>query len=152
MGFKSAKNTYNIKQSNGKYEVDGVIFPSRFVFTNIESLDRNLRFFYSPAPPNRLGPRINYSAVRDDEEEFNCILDRVEERINRIDKEFKIIEKYYKAFHKKFHGIIDFLYEASDFVNKQEDELSKQTPEYIKKRFINLASRLWELGIHPCEF
>ena len=45
MGFKSAKNTRNVNQSNGKYEVDDIIFPSRFVFSTIESIDRNLRFF-----------------------------------------------------------------------------------------------------------
>ena len=41
--------------SNGNYEVDGIIFASRFVFTTIESIDRNLRFLYttgsdSPSP------------------------------------------------------------------------------------------------------
>ena len=152
MGFKSAKNTRNVNQSNGKYEVDDIIFPSRFVFSIIESIDRNLKFFYSPAPPNKLWPTINYSTVRDDEEEFNCILDRVEERINRFDEKVKIIETDDSAFNQKFNGIIDFLYEADDFKYDKEDELSKQTPEYIKKRFINLASRLWELGIHPREF
>ena len=151
MGIKSAKNTHNVNQSNGKYEVDDIIFPSRFVFSIIESIDRNLRFFYSPAPPNKMWSRINYSAVRDDEEEFNCFLDRVEERIDRIDEKVKIIETVDSAFYK-FHGIIDFLYEAYDFVKKQEDELSKQTPEYIKRRFINLAGRLLYLGIHPSKF
>ena len=151
MGFKSAKNTRNVNQSNGKYEVDDIIFPSRFVFSIIESIDRNLRFFYSPAPPNKMWSRINYSAVRDDEEEFNCFLDRVGERINRIDEEVDFIEIEDGAFNE-FHGIIDFLYEATDFENNKEDELSKQTPEYIKNRFINLANRLWKLGIHPYEF
>ena len=145
MGFKSAKNTNNVNQSNEEYEVDGIKFPSRFAFTTIESIDRNLRFFYSPAPPNTLGPRINYSAVRDDEEEFNCILDRVEERINRIEEEVDHVEIVDELFYK-FYGIIDFLYEADDFVNKEEDELSKQTPEYIKRRFIKLAGRLLLLG------
>ena len=49
-------------------------------------------------------------------------------------------------------GIIDFLYEASDFEDNREDEFSKQTPEHIKKRFIDLANRLWETGISPSEF
>ena len=145
MGFKSAKNTNNVNQSNGKYEVDGVIFPSRFVFTTIESLDRNLRFFYSPAPPNRLGPRINYSAVRDDEEEFNCILDRVEELISRIEEEVDNVEIVDELFYK-LHGIIDFLREADDFLNKEEDDLSKRTPEYIQRRFIKISFRMLRLG------
>ena len=152
MGFKSAKNTSNVNQSNIRYKVANIIFPSRFVYSTIKSIHRNLKFFYSPAPPDKIWSTINYSAVREDEEEFNCILDRVEERIERFDEEVEIIETDDAAFNKKFHGIIDFLYEACDFENNKEDELSKQTPEYIKKRFINLASRLWELGIHPCEF
>ena len=48
MGFKSAKNTRNVNNSNGNYEVDGLIFPSRFVFLTIASIDRNLRFLYTP--------------------------------------------------------------------------------------------------------
>ena len=136
MGFKSAKNIRNVNQSNGKYEVDDLIFPSRFVYSTIKSIDRNLKFFYSPAPPYKFWSTINYSTVRDDEEEFNCILDRVEEQINRFNEEVEIIETYYAAFNEKFHGIVDFLNEASDFENNEEDELSKQTPEYIKKRFI----------------
>ena len=149
MGFKSAKNTRNVKQNNGKYEVDDIIFPSRLVFSTIESIDRNLRFLYSPPPPNKPRSRINYSEVRDDEEEFNCILDRVEERIKildeesarlydefvrfdggyeRIDKEGKIVEKEEDAFINKFSGLINFLYEADDFKCDNEDELSKKKP------------------------
>ena len=95
---------------------------------------------------------INYSTVRDDEEEFDSILDRVEERIDRIKEKVEIKETDDAAFNKSFLGIIDFLYEAYDFENNKEDEFSKQTPEHIKERFIDLANRLWDLGIHPSEF
>ena len=56
MEFKIAKKT-----RNGKYKVDGLIFPSKFVLKTIESIDRNLRFFYSRAPRDSLRSRINYS-------------------------------------------------------------------------------------------
>ena len=151
MGFKPAKNTRNDNQSNGEYVDDKIIFPSRFVFSTIEIIDRNLRFLYSPAPNNKLWPTINYSTVRDDEKEFNCILDRVEEQINKFDEEVEIIETDDSAFFK-FQGIVDFLYEAEDIKSNEEDELTKQIPGYIKKKFINLTNRLWDLGIHPSEF
>ena len=38
MGFKS------LGESNKNYEVDGIILPTRFIFTMIESIDRNLKF------------------------------------------------------------------------------------------------------------
>jgi len=81
MGFKSATNT-NVNQD--KYKVHDLIFPSRLVFTTIQSIDRNMRFLYSPAPANSLWPTINYSAARDDIDNFDAILDRVEERIDRV--------------------------------------------------------------------
>ena len=48
--------------------------------------------------------------------------------------------------------MMNFLNEASDFEDNREDEFSKQTPGHIKKRFIDLANRLWETGISPSEF
>ena len=142
----------NDNHSNGKYKVNGIIFPSRFAFSTIESIDRNLRILYSKAPPNSLWPTINYSAVRDDEEEFDSILDRVEERIDGFIEKVNVRETDDSAFNKMFIGITDFLYEAYDYENNKEDRYSKKTPEYIKERFINLANRLWKLGINPCEF
>ena len=137
------------KTRNGKYKVDHIICPSKFVLGTIESIDRNLRFFYSRAPRDSLRLRINYSSVRDDNEKIDNFLDRVEERIDRFYEKVKIKETDDAAFNKKFIGIIDFFNEAYDFENNTADELSKQMPEYIKKRFIYLADRLWKLGIHP---
>ena len=69
---------------NGLYKVGNMIFPSKLLYSTIASIDRNLRFLYSPAPYNSWRDTINYSPCRDDVEEFDAILDRVEERINRI--------------------------------------------------------------------
>ena len=144
MGFKSASKSKAVHHSNGNYKVGCLVFPSRFVFSTIESIDRNLRFLYSPAPPNSLWQTINYSTVRDDDEEFDAILDRVEERINRFNEKVEIIETDDEAFNKEFLGIIYFLYEAND--------LPLNSEKHFEKRFINLANRLWELGIQPGEF
>ena len=84
MGIKSASKSSNVKHSNGNYEVDGIIFPSRFVFTTIESIDRNLSFLYTPGDASIDFETINHSPVRDNDEEFDAILERVEERIGRI--------------------------------------------------------------------
>ena len=84
MGFKSASKSKTVNHSNGNYEVDGIIFASRFVFTTIESIDRNLRFLYTPGSANSDCETIIHSPVRDNDEEFDAILERVEERIGRI--------------------------------------------------------------------
>ena len=76
---KSTKNTRNVI-----YEVDGLIFPSRFVFSTIESIDRNLGFLYTPGTEdNDFEPTFDFP-VRENDKEFAAILKRVEERIKRI--------------------------------------------------------------------
>ena len=144
MGFKSAKNIRKVNQSNGSYKEDNMIFFSRFIYSTIASIDRNLRFLYSPAPPNSNRNTINYSPVRDDDEEFDAILDRVEERINRINGKVQIVETDDAAFNRTFLGIMDFLYEASDLPSNSEN--------HFEKRIIDLANRLWGMGISPSEF
>ena len=140
-------------QSNSsQYQVNNLIFPSRHVFSTIKRINRKLRLLYSPASSNSLWPTIKYSAVRDNDEEFNAILDRVEKRIDRFNEKVEIIETDDAAFNKEFLGIVDFLYEASDFEHNTENELSKKTPEYFKKRFISIADKFWEAGVHPGEF
>ena len=158
MGYKSAKKS-NV--SEDKYEINNLVFPSRHVFTTIQSIDRNLRFLYSPAPSGSIWPTIKYSPTRDDDDEFDAILDRVEERINRIKEEVKIIEKDDAAFNQQFLGIIDFLYEAEDILEKREEyfqnngkylESSGNREHYFENMFIYLSKRLWDLGIGPSDF
>ena len=84
MVIESAKNTSNVKQSNGNYEVDDIIFASRFVFRTIKSIDKNLRLLYTPGSDSNDWETINHSSVRDNNEEFDDIIGRVEERIGRI--------------------------------------------------------------------
>ena len=59
--------------SNGNYEVDGIIFASRFVFTTIESIDRNLRFLYTPGSDSNDWETINHSLSRENEASFDFI-------------------------------------------------------------------------------
>ena len=89
-------------------------------------------------------PTINYSLTRENVDNFNTILDRVEERINRLNERVKFVETDDSAFNEEFPGIIDFLYEAS--------ELSENSEKQFEKRFIKLAQKLWDLGICPLEF
>ena len=89
-------------------------------------------------------PTINYSKLRDDKEEFDCILDRVEKFLNMLDGKVEIIETADSALNQEFGGIIDFLYEAGDFYFDNKN--------HFGKRFINISDRLWEMGISPCEF
>ena len=146
MGFKS-----KTQSNSSHYQVNNLIFPSLLVYQTIKSIDKDLSNLYSPAPPNSLWSTINYSTARDSVQ-FDDILDKVETYIDKFSRKVQIIEAGDSAFHQEFHGIVDFLYEADHFEDNTEDELSKKTPEYIKKRFINLANRLWELGIRPSEF
>ena len=75
MGFESAKNTY---------EVDDILFPSKFVYKTIKSINKNLQFPYTPGSESNDYETINHSLVRDNPEEFKAILDKVDELINRI--------------------------------------------------------------------
>ena len=56
----------------------------------------------------------------------------------------KITETEDNAFNEEFPGIVDFLHEAST--------LESKTKEPLEKKFIDLAQRLWDLGIRPLEF
>ena len=101
----------NVNHSNGNYEVDDLIFPTRFVFTTIESIDRNLGFLYTSGSASNDWETINYSPVRDNDEEFDDILARVEERIGRImaiddgsTNQFLYKEKRVDAFLKNLVG------------------------------------------------
>ena len=110
MGIKSAKNTHNVNQSNGKYEVGGITFYSKFVYENIKSIDGYLRLLYSTDYDSN-SEIISHSNVRNDEKYFDEILGRVEERIGRImmidDFHIKDLykEKYAFSFFEKFKGI-----------------------------------------------
>ena len=124
MGFKSAKNTRNVNNSDVDYEVDGIIFPSRFVFTTTESIDRNLKFLYTPGSEDNDFETINHSPVRDNDEEFDAILSRVEKRIGRITgiddtKQFIFKEKHY-AFFEKFGGIVNCFIEGVHSTPKKQ--------------------------------
>ena len=147
MGFKS-KTQSNIR----KHKVNNLIFPSRTIFLIIESINRDLNFLYSPTRTNSLCSFICYSPVRDNNEEFNIILDRVEEQMNRIKEEVNIIETDDSAFNDEFPTIVSFLDEAFDYEYNTESDIFKQTPEDIKKRFISIAHKLWDLGVRPGEF
>ena len=130
MGFKSAKNTSNVNQSNDEYEVDDIIFYSKFVFKTIKSIDKYLRLLYTPGSASTNWEAINHSKVRDDEKFFDKVLGRVEERIGRI----KIIddwlikdlykEKYAFSFFNKFEGILNCYreYECLDYQYKNNFE------------------------------
>ena len=107
MGFTSANNA-SVNQSNGNYEVDGIIFASRFIYRTIKSIDRNLWFLYTPGSDSNDWETINDSPVRDNDEEFSAILERVEELIERIKNiydgytiQFLYKEKRGGAFFKK---------------------------------------------------
>ena len=161
MGFKSASNSNNvkhsngnyededlilgIKHSNGNYEVDGIIFPSRFVFTTVESIDRNLRFLYTPGSASNDFDTINHSPVRDNDEEFDAILARVEERIGIITSINDTKQFLYKEkggdFFGKFRGINDCIIKGV--------YLNGESKNKFKRRIINIVRSLCYIGINP---
>ena len=138
MGFKSATQS-----NSSKYIVNNLIFSSKREYLNAKRINKKLKLLYSPAPSGSLWPTIKYSSARDDEEEFNSILDKVEELLTRFDEDTKL-RIGDGNFNQKFLGIVDFLYEAGDLATNREDELSKQIPEYIKKRFISISDKLMD--------
>ena len=82
-----------------------------------------------------------YSLTRENEEEFNSILDKVEELINRFDKDTKL-RIGDEIFHKNFVGIVRFLYEVSYIEVEFKKEITKQISESLKKRFVSISEKL----------
>ena len=131
MGFKSAMQK--------GYRFNNLIFPSKQIYLTVKKINRKLELLYSSA--------------RDDVEEFNAILDKVEEYIDRFNEEYgevHILETDDSAFNQEFIEIVDFLNEACDI--QENEDLSNKTPKYIKERFNSIAFKLWDAGIRPGEF
>ena len=131
MGFKSV--------TQKGYRFNNLIFPSKQIYLTVKKINRKLELLYSSA--------------RDDVEEFNAILGKVEEYIDRFNEEYDqvtIVETDDSAFNQEFFGIVDFLNEACDI--KEDDEISNKTLKYIKERFNSIAFKLWDVGIRPGEF
>ena len=144
MGFKSTQNTRNVNQSNGKYEVDDIIFYSKFVYENIKSIDDNLSLLYSSDSGIDDSETIKYSNVRNDEKYFDKILGRIEECIKRLDKFDWLIndlykEKYAFSFLNKFIGIYNCF--------KEYECLEGQYKNDFEKRIIKIKSGLSCIGI-----
>ena len=134
MGFKSAPTSEDItKQINEK-----------------------LKLLYSPSPSRSLWPTIRSSPARDNEKEFNSILEQVEELLSKYDKN-PHLRIGGGNFNQKFNGIVDFLYEAGDLNPIVEGEEYKKKTEAtqiskdIQKRFISVADKLWDY-CDPVEF
>ena len=150
-----------VSKSKEYYRVGNLLFTSRSVFSAIESIDRNLRYLYSPAPPDSGQSRINHSPARDVDEAFDAILDRVEKWFpiydDRLDRDEIIIVRFGKrypykelagaispAFNRTFLGIMYFLYEARDLPSNNEN--------HFDNRISYIANSLWGLGICPDDF
>ena len=144
MGFKSAKNTHNVNQSNGKYEVGGITFYSKFVYENIKSIDEYLRLLYS-ADYGIISEIIKNSNVRNDEKYFDEILGGVEERIERIMKiggwciNDLYKEKYAYSFFEKFRGIYNCFIEY--------EFLDGEYKNNFERRIIDIKLNLGLIGI-----
>ena len=137
MGFKTVSRQnnedsfsdgigYYSRQNNEElYIVNGIGYFSRHEFTTIESINRNLKIM-------RPG-----SFTREDEGEFDCILDRVEERIERLNQKIRAVE-IDGFFEDEFPFIIDFLVGTNS--------LPDNTNNHFEKRFIYLPKRMKEKG------
>ena len=134
MGFKTA--TQSLRRG---YRLNNLIFPSKQIYLTIKRINRKIELLYS--------------SDRDDVEEFNAILDKVEEYVDRFKEEYDevtILETDDSAFNQEFFEIVDFLNEACDI--RYDEDLSNKTPKYIKERFDSIAVKLWDAGIRPGEF
>ena len=120
-----------------------MIFPSEKIYKNIKDIDNILRSLYIPAPACSPYTLINCSSARNSITNFNHALDKVEESINKIKQKVKIEEIAASSFKETFLGITAFLYEVYDIEEKAREPL--------EKRSVNLAIRLWDLGVYPME-
>ena len=120
-----------------------MIVPSEKIYKNIKDIDNNLRSLYMIAPTCSPYILVNCSPARNSITKFNHALDKVEESINKIKQKVKIEEIANSSFNETFLGITAFLYETYDIEEKAREPL--------EKRFVNLALRLWDLGVYPTE-
>ena len=113
-----------------------------------KQINEKLKLLYSPSPSRSLWPTIRSSPARDNEKEFNSILDKVEELLSKYDKN-PHLGIGGENFNQKFLGIVDFLYEAGDLEEKKT--VATQISKDIQKRFISVADKLWDY-CDPIEF
>ena len=78
MGFKSA--------TKSQYIVDNIVFPSKRDYDLINQIDQQLLKLYSPDPDNDLWPTKNELPARESIEEFNQILNSVQNLTNNLNK------------------------------------------------------------------
>ena len=121
------------------FRASNMIFPSEKIYKNIKNIDNILRSLYMLAPVLCPYILINCSSARDSITKFNHTLDKVEESINKIKQKVKIKEIADSSFNETFLGIAAFLYEAYNIEEKAKEPL--------EKRFVNLAIKLWDLGV-----
>ena len=125
------------------FSASNVIFPSEKIYKNIKDIDNIIRSLYMIAPICSPHILINCSPARDSINKFHHALDKVEESINKIKQKVKIEEIADSSFKETFLGIAAFLYEAH--------KIEEKAREPLEKRFVNLAIRLWDLGVYPTE-
>ena len=113
-----------------------------------KQINEKLKLIYSSSPSRSLWPTIRSSPARDNEKEFNLILEQVEELISKYDKN-PHLGIGGGNFNQKFPGIVDFLYEAGDLEEKKTE--ATQISKDIQKRFISVADKLWDY-CDPVEF
>ena len=131
MENKLARLSRIFNHRNGNCEVDNILFVSGFVFLTIESIDINLRLLYTAGSVSSDWESINYSPVRDNEEEFDAILTRVEDLIDRIkDAKYK-------------YGIVDCFHEGLDFGIKTNNN------NKFVIRILDIVRKMHNIGIYP---
>ena len=119
MGFKKA--------TQRPFIAHNMVFSSKKEYLNAKHISKELELLYSSS--------------RDNEEELNSILDKVEELIDRFDKNTKL-RVGDEDFNPNFVGIIRFLYEASYIGLEFENEITKKISDSLKKRFVSISDKL----------
>ena len=94
------------------YNINMLFFPSKKIYRIITTIDQELRKLYSSYHFLTLFKTVAYSEIRDNEAQFESLLNRVEKEIDKIPKKIKIKHKDDEAFRTTFHGISCFLDEA----------------------------------------
>ena len=144
MGFTSANNS-NVNQSNGNYEIGGLVFPSYDLYGVLEMINRNLSYFYTKS-----GEEYDYEPIFDsptrNSDDFEDIYDTImynisvfkgiyknDDRVSDFLYKYRLTSKFASLFGSIYDAFIEAMYSGNNFNNVIEKMQNKKIKKIVRK-------------------